>query len=416
MASRSVKNTNSAVCVSRRKTATVTSKKTAKFQSSLKALRILDRQGPLAQSHVAQDLGVTPPAALSHFRKLGKEGLVVAVDKKFSNGRGRPLELWDIDRSRNFTIGLVISPPELIIAMADFADNIVLQQDHDVSEVETCDKIEAIIDAFIVEAVDYVAKSDYSLRFACACLSGPVNMPIMPQINIEGLFNRHNISAVRTTLTIASLFGEARRFPAESTVCVVDWDFGIGVIPCCGDRVLYGNESQAYMVYNKRKVCDFGHQRIVKAGRKCPCGNRGCLEAYAGGRAVIQQLNRPDIHSLSDLRRAAKNGDSEVLRELALAAHYMGSALSQFVLLMGIDKIVVTGPLSDIFPLFRDSFNAGLEDYLQKEEVQSLEASASPNPVGLMVTGSCRAARHLFLHSDLPLDLTLLSKTIMTGY
>ncbi|MBN1437240.1 MAG: ROK family protein [Sedimentisphaerales bacterium] len=418
MASHSKVKASSSVAVTGRSdvnTALFTPKKHAKFRGSLKALRILDQQGPLAQTHIAQDLGVSPPAALGHFRKLDKEGLVVAVDKKATAGRGRPLELWDVDRQRNFTIGIVFTPPEVNIAMADFADNIVLQQAYDVGAVETCAEVEALIEGFVVEANEYLSKRIYDLRFACACLPGPVNMPIMPQIDIEGVFRRHEIPAIRTPISTAMLFGEARRFPAESTVCVVDWESGIAVIPCCGDRVLFGDESQYTSVYNRRKICDFGHQRIVKDGRPCPCGNRGCLEAYAGGRAIIQQLNRPNIRSLSDLCKAAQSGDAEVLRELALAARYIGSALSQFVLLMGIDKIVITGPLSEVFSLVRQDFNDGLRGFLDEPEVENLQASVSPDPLGLLVKGSCRAARHLFLNSDLPLDITFLPKIMMTG-
>jgi len=402
--------------VSQGKVGTISSKMDAGFHGSLKALRILDRQGPLAQSHIAKNLGVSPPAALSYFRQLDKEGLVVAADKKITPGRGRPFELWDVDRLRNFTIGIMISPPKLVIAMADFADNIVLQQEHDVSSQATCENIEAIIDVFIVEAFDYLAKSDYNLRFACACLPGPVNMPIIPKIDIKGVFSRYDIPVVSTPLMMAMLFGEARRFPSDCTVCVVDWDFGIGVAPCCGDRVLFGDDSQYAVVYNKRKVSDFGHQRIKKNGRVCPCGNRGCLEAYAGGRAVIEQLGRPDICSLENLLAAASNGDSEVLKELGMAAYYMGHALSQFVLLMGVDKIVITGPLSGIFPLVRDDFNAGLGDYLEKDEVESLQSSHSPDPLGLMVMGSCRAARQMFLYSDVPDDAGLVPYLVPSDF
>lgn len=39
---------------------------------------------------------------------------------------------------------------------------------------------------------------------------------------------------------------------------------------------------------------EFGHVSIVPDGRECPCGLRGCLEAYAGGAAIARRI-REDI-------------------------------------------------------------------------------------------------------------------------
>ncbi len=37
---------------------------------------------------------------------------------------------------------------------------------------------------------------------------------------------------------------------------------------------------------------EIGHTVIVSGGRKCPCGNRGCLEAYAGGTGIAKTARR----------------------------------------------------------------------------------------------------------------------------
>lgn len=35
-------------------------------------------------------------------------------------------------------------------------------------------------------------------------------------------------------------------------------------------------------------AAEIGHLRVVPGGRICPCGNRGCLEAYASGSALVK--------------------------------------------------------------------------------------------------------------------------------
>lgn len=35
------------------------------------------------------------------------------------------------------------------------------------------------------------------------------------------------------------------------------------------------------------RAAEFGHLRAVPGGRRCPCGQRGCWQQYAGGRALV---------------------------------------------------------------------------------------------------------------------------------
>src|SRR5262249_38333458 len=35
---------------------------------------------------------------------------------------------------------------------------------------------------------------------------------------------------------------------------------------------------------------EFGHMKVKPGGRLCGCGQRGCVEAYAGGRKLIEQM------------------------------------------------------------------------------------------------------------------------------
>src|SRR5436309_6425499 len=35
-------------------------------------------------------------------------------------------------------------------------------------------------------------------------------------------------------------------------------------------------------------ACEYGHMTVVPGGRRCACGNRGCWEMYASGRALAR--------------------------------------------------------------------------------------------------------------------------------
>ena len=68
-----------------------------------------------------------------------------------------------------------------------------------------------------------------------------------------------------------------------------------------GDGTLYRG---AYGV-----ACEYGHMTLVPDGRRCACGNRGCWEMYASGRALAR-----DARELADESPVAAAADARAGR------------------------------------------------------------------------------------------------------
>lgn len=105
---------------------------------------------------------------------------------------------------------------------------------------------------------------------------------------------------------------------------------------------------------------EIGHMTIEANGRKCPCGNYGCLEAYASGPAIarraIEGLEAGVESLLADLvsdrleqitaatvYEAAIHGDpyaNEVMRE---TAKFLGAGVANVINIFNPDMIVISG-------------------------------------------------------------------------
>jgi len=105
---------------------------------------------------------------------------------------------------------------------------------------------------------------------------------------------------------------------------------------------------------------EFGHMTIDSTGRRCACGNYGCLEAYASGPAIakraIESIEAGATSSLTqyvdgDLSRitaeevylAAKDGDylaEEVVRD---TARLLGAGIANLVNICNPEVVVVCG-------------------------------------------------------------------------
>jgi predicted NBD/HSP70 family sugar kinase len=109
---------------------------------------------------------------------------------------------------------------------------------------------------------------------------------------------------------------------------------------------------------------DIGHIGIDGDETLCRCGNRGCLEAVAGSRALAQLaegaarsgksaflselLERGAAIGPESMARGAASGDEECLRLLISAGSHIGDVLAKLVNFFNPDLIIVNGGLSKL--------------------------------------------------------------------
>ena len=108
---------------------------------------------------------------------------------------------------------------------------------------------------------------------------------------------------------------------------------------------------------------EIGHFIVEEDGRKCCCGNKGCLEAYASGAsvsAIYKERTNEDI-SARDIAVLARKGDKEALAVWQEAGAYIGKAASYAVNLLGIDTVVLGGGAAEAFDFLEPSAKAALD-------------------------------------------------------
>ncbi len=101
---------------------------------------------------------------------------------------------------------------------------------------------------------------------------------------------------------------------------------------------------------------ELGHVIVDDGGRPCPCGNRGCIEAYASGSAlgalardrlvdpsVASRLRDLDQVSGPQVTSAAEAGDRIAIEVLEEAGHWLGVALASLVNVLDPQIILLGG-------------------------------------------------------------------------
>jgi predicted NBD/HSP70 family sugar kinase len=118
----------------------------------------------------------------------------------------------------------------------------------------------------------------------------------------------------------------------------IDVGDGIGAGLILGGRIYSGHSGIAG---------ELGHTIIREDGPLCRCGNRGCLEAIAGGPAILEPLRsaRSGL-KLQDVIIHAMSGDSACIRAIAKAGEAIGIATANLCNVLDPERVVVGGELA----------------------------------------------------------------------
>lgn len=93
---------------------------------------------------------------------------------------------------------------------------------------------------------------------------------------------------------------------------------------------------------------EIGHTTIVKNGRKCNCGNKGCLETYInekGIRKTAKEIFNREIDTIT-LFEMAKKGNKKAIKVWEITGRYLGIGLANLVDILNPDIIVVGGGIA----------------------------------------------------------------------
>lgn len=177
---------------------------------------------------------------------------------------------------------------------------------------------------------------------------GWVNMPLRDRI--AGALQ---LPATLDNDANCAIFGEWWRGAAQGARYVVGLTIGTGI----GGGIVLGGE-----IYHGASdiAGEIGHMTIDSQGRRCKCGNYGCLEAYASGPAIaaraVEGIEAGAETSLpqyvaGDLGRvtaqlvyeAANDGDHFALEVVRDTAKFLGAGVANVVNIFNPDVVVICG-------------------------------------------------------------------------
>lgn len=270
---------------------------------------------PMSRAELSRETGLTQSAIGIIVNEFLDEGIVEELGKQDDTSVGRKPISLNINAGWGVIVCISIDREGFQIGLTDLKGTIIsgiryMAYEDDVPEA--LDKIAAGAKGLIAGA-----KTEERVIGVGVVVPGPVdarlgrilnppafeawhNLPIKDEFEKRlghRVFVQHNAGAMA--------IAEYRLFSGEKynsfALLAVNTGVGLGLI-------LNG---QIYTGANGLG-CEIGHTSVDINGRRCLCGNRGCLELYSSTSAVMYEARRlrPDIESWESLVDKAWSGDS----------------------------------------------------------------------------------------------------------
>ncbi|MCD2172319.1 ROK family transcriptional regulator [Rhizobium sp. C4] len=314
-------------------------------------ITLLQQSGPLSRADLARRIGIARSTITGAVGALIDEGLVEEMETVPVAGRGRPATTIALAQGAGAAVGIDFGFRHVRGVVADLQHNILAIEERELGA-------DYEFDAGIEAAFDIIDRLSQRANMSTERLLG-VGIGLPCPTSNEGVTTRSAMIPKWSGRNVLQLFSERLPMPFvvenESRLAArgesvwgaakgvenfiyLKLHSGVGGAVVAGGHFISGQNGGAG---------ELGHISLDPQGPICRCGNRGCLEVYAGIPAVLAQA-RP-VHAditLARLMTLYGQGDPAVTRIMADTARRVAQALSMLCNTLNPELVLIGGSLA----------------------------------------------------------------------
>ncbi len=317
-------------------------------------LALFREHGELSRVDIIETSGLSRSTVNHRLGALHDAGLISAIEGGESTG-GRPSSRFVLNRDRAVIATADIGATGLVVAVCDLAGEPLRHTRVTVNVWDGPERVLGEVDAALAELlIDPVTHAPAEVWGVGIAVPGPVefaagrvvNPPIMTGwdgFDIAGWFSGYGVPVIVENDANSRAVAEARPHHHDNLISLkVGTGIGSGLV--FNGQIIRGSEGAAG---------DIGHTRAAIAESSeqlpCRCGNVGCVEAYAGGWALIRDLHAAgvEVDDVAGVVSLVKQGNLEAVRLMRRAGRVLGDAVADLVSILNPESIVVSGQLSE---------------------------------------------------------------------
>lgn len=306
---------------------------------------------PISRAQIAKETQLTPPTVSSIVKELIEQDIVRESSLGESKGGRKPTMLL-INSDAFYVIGVDAGLENVACVLADLSGKIYERNSSRLEIPITNEQFIKILKGNIHKLLQSLtAKKDKIIGIGVA-MHGVVDVEtgtsmIAPDLNLKNipikaeLEQEFNLAVNVENDARAMALGESwfgGHGEVDSMVAVnIGRGVGSGVV--VNGKLYHGAQDIAG---------ELGHMTVDINGPECTCGNRGCLQAFVSGSAIVEKAktkiqSAPDLLTGEEIYNSAQAGDEAYIEIFEYTGQIIGIGLTNLIHLMNPGKIVLGG-------------------------------------------------------------------------
>jgi len=277
-------------------------------------------------------------------------------------------------------VGVDISIESTTYAIVDVRGNILAEDSFRTTDYPDVNVFVSTLSEKIVELVEAncgyekirsIGMSSPSASSVTGCIENAANLPwkgVFPMAAM--LRDRLGLAVALSNDAHVSALGEYTFGSAHGMKNFIILSLGVGLGSCFFSE---GSDHVGHLGF----AGEFGHTCMVKDGRECGCGHRGCLEAYAGATGIVRtaqelmaESDSPslmrDLSKLSPrtIFECCEQGDEMAIEVFRRTGEILGLALANYASIIDPEAIILTGGISHAGKWLLDPLSESFENHV----------------------------------------------------
>ncbi len=373
-----------------------------------RVLALIREKGEVSRGDLAEEFGLDKKTVSSIVDSLASESLLSPAGFRDSLG-GRPQELLRLNGVHSSFVGIDLGGTHIIGVRTDLAGR---QLERVFFEIRPGLPVDLILDQMKTICRRLIGSTQPAgpVRSIGICVPGFVNPDTGTSIVAENIPGWQDVRLGEIFATEFSLpvvvedssraYAVAEKWQGDAKgrpdFLLADLGYGIGMAAVVGGSLLRGAGN---------KAGEIGHTIVVPGGSACTCGNSGCLETVASGRAIARQAaegiaagrsellsglthGRAESVTARDVAVAASMGDEFATELLRAAGRLAGMAIANAVNILNPSLLILGGGLVGTTRIMEQSIAGALAAHCMRGIYEELELRVSR----LGIDGSAQGA------------------------
>ncbi len=277
-------------------------------------------------------------------------------------------------------VGVDISNEITTYAIVDIRGNIIVKDSFPTQDyLDASQFVNKLADSIVemaetnggFDTIRSIGISSPSANYITGCIENAANLPWKGIVPLAAMLRDSVGLAValgndaHTTAIGEKIYGSAHGMKDFIVI-----NLGVGLGSCFFSS---GHEHQGFGGY----AGEIGHTCIVDHGRKCTCGQEGCLEEYTAARGIVQtakellaESDKPslmrDVKDLSPrtITEFCEQGDELAIEVYRRTGYWLGMGLATYAMIVNPEAIILTGGVSHAGHWLMDPTEDSFEDHV----------------------------------------------------